>query len=456
MLRKADVRLWKHALTMPADATDQTSMHRRFYRLRERGYPDARSVASSRFADPHPYWRFQRGDRRDRSGTATIPGYTILAELGRGGMGVVYKAHEASLNRTVALKVLLSGAHGGATAVARFRTEAEAAAAVQHPNVVQVFAVGQHNGLPFMAQELVPGDLWLTGLAKAYSNRREAARVVEAIARGVEAAHTQSVLHRDLKPANVLFGPLNEPKVADFGLAKIGDTGMTASGAIMGTPAYMSPEQARGDTKAAGPTTDVWALGAILYECLAGHPPFRGRSVPETLRLVCESDPEAAAASSAGPRYHLHEVPGEGSCPALLRRPGPWPTTCALPRWRTCLGPAPRTDDSTGRLGWSSPQARLPCRRRPSSPRLSAWSHCRLNQSHLPVPARNRQETASGPGARPARRVCFYHDSTARTPTASGLGEIRHAPGQRRRTSRWTRMPRTKYLRMRLACDRPK
>ena len=221
-----------------------------------------------------------------------IPGYTILGELGRGGMGVVYRAHDASLNRPVALKVMLAGVHGGATAVERFRTEALAAAAVQHRHIVRLFAVGDHGGLPFMVMELVPGGSLAARLAVGAFDPPAAARVVEAVARGVAAAHDRGIVHRDLKPANVLFTADGEPKVADFGLAKVGDTGLTASGAVMGTLSYMAPEQARGDTRAVGPTTDVWALGAMLHECLTGHPPFRGASAPDTLRRVCESDPE--------------------------------------------------------------------------------------------------------------------------------------------------------------------
>jgi serine/threonine protein kinase len=230
--------------------------------------------------------------------TLEIPGYAILGELGRGGMGVVYRSRETALNRPVALKVLLAGSHAGARDLARFRAEAEAAAAIQHGNVVQVYAVGQHDGLPFMAQELVPGGSLAARLATGPMSANEAARVVLGIARGVAAAHERGVVHRDLKPANVLFAPTGDPKVADFGLAKLGDSGLTASGAIMGTPAYMSPEQARGDTKAAGPPADIWALGAILYECLAGSPPFKGQSAPDTLRLVCEAEPESIGQSA--------------------------------------------------------------------------------------------------------------------------------------------------------------
>jgi len=220
-----------------------------------------------------------------------LPGYVVEDEIGRGGMGVVYRARELALNRPVALKVLLAGAHASDRDLARFRTEAEAAAAVVHPNVVRVYAAGEHDGLPFLSLELVPGGSLAGRLGAGPLSPDEAARVVEAVARGVQAANDRGILHRDLKPANVLFDERSEPKVADFGLAKLGETELTASGAIMGTPAYMAPEQARGSTKQVGPATDVWAVGAILYECLTGRPPFRGQSSPDTLRLVCDADP---------------------------------------------------------------------------------------------------------------------------------------------------------------------
>src|SRR5262245_6553396 len=239
----------------------------------------------------------------DQIALPELPGYEIEEEIGRGGMGVVYRARELSLNRPVALKVLLAGAHASDRDLARFQTEAEAAAAVVHPHVVRVFAAGEHDGLPFLSLELVPGGSLAGRLGAGPLAPGEAARVVEAVARGVQAAHERGILHRDLKPANVLFDERGEPKVADFGLAKLGETELTASGAIMGTPAYMAPEQARGSTKQVGAATDVWALGAILYECLTGRPPFRGQSSPDTLRLVCDADPPPVRkVNAAAPR----------------------------------------------------------------------------------------------------------------------------------------------------------
>jgi hypothetical protein len=239
----------------------------------------------------------------DQIALPELPGYVVEDEIGRGGMGVVYRARELALNRPVALKVLLAGAHASDRDLARFRTEAEAAAAVVHPHVVRVFAAGDHDGLPFLSLELVPGGSLAGRLEGGALAPAEAARVVEAVARGVQAANDRGILHRDLKPANVLFDERGEPKVADFGLAKLGETELTASGAVMGTPAYMAPEQARGNTKQVGPATDVWAVGAVLYECLTGRPPFRGQSSPDTLRLVCDADPPAVRkVNPAAPR----------------------------------------------------------------------------------------------------------------------------------------------------------
>jgi len=218
------------------------------------------------------------------------PGYAIESELGRGGMGVVYKARQIGLNRTVALKMILSGAHATQRDMTRFLAEAEAVAAIKHPNVVQVYDIGNHAGRPYMALEYCDGGAltpWLKDRGKLPPH--EAAELLEQIARGVAAAHDQGIVHRDLKPGNILLAP--QPKVADFGLAKMsGSDDLTRTGAVMGTPAYMAPEQAKGDTKFVGPTADVYALGAMLFECLTGCPPFQG-SVAEVLRKVAEDEP---------------------------------------------------------------------------------------------------------------------------------------------------------------------
>jgi serine/threonine protein kinase len=209
-------------------------------------------------------------------------------------MGVVYKARQRALDRVVALKIIRSGAHAGAEERARFLAEARAAARLQHPNIVQVFEVGEHAGEPHCVLEYVAGSSLRNQLAEAPLSPRQAAELVQALARAVYHAHVHGVVHRDLKPGNVLLaaGTL-APKVADFGLAKRldEDSDQTRTGAILGTPTYMAPEQAAGRTKEVGPAADIYGLGVILYECLTGRPPFRGASVQETLEQVRTREP---------------------------------------------------------------------------------------------------------------------------------------------------------------------
>jgi formylglycine-generating enzyme required for sulfatase activity/tRNA A-37 threonylcarbamoyl transferase component Bud32 len=222
------------------------------------------------------------------------PGYEVLGELGRGGMGVVYKARQVKLNRVVALKMVLSGGHAGEEERVRFLAEAEAIAAVEHPGIVQVHDFGTHDGLPFFSLELCPGGSLAAKLAGGPLQEREAAQTVERVARAVQAAHERGIIHRDLKPGNVLLAEDGSPKVTDFGLAKRveGGSGLTQTGAVMGTPSYMAPEQAEGK-KNIGPVTDVYALGAILYECLVGRPPFRAATSFDTLVQVVSEEPVA-------------------------------------------------------------------------------------------------------------------------------------------------------------------
>jgi hypothetical protein len=220
------------------------------------------------------------------------PGYEVLGELGHGGMGVVFKARQIKAGHLVALKMILAGRHAEPDQLSRFRTEAEAIARLQHPHVVQVFEVGEHNGLPFFSLELCPGGSLDKKLAGTPVPPREAATLVAKLAQGVQAAHQARVLHRDLKPANVLLAANGTPKVTDFGLAKKLDAqGVTLPGVIMGTPSYMAPEQASGAGAELGPVVDVYALGAILYECLTGRPPFRAATVLDTLRQVVSEEP---------------------------------------------------------------------------------------------------------------------------------------------------------------------
>jgi WD40 repeat protein/tetratricopeptide (TPR) repeat protein len=222
-----------------------------------------------------------------------VPGYEVLSELGRGGMGVVYKARHLALKRVVALKVIRAGSHAGPEEVARFKVEAESAARLQHPHIVQIHEVGEVEGQPFCALEFVGGGSLAAKLAGTPQPPRQAAQWLLTLAQAMQAAHQAGVVHRDLKPANVLLTEDGRPKVTDFGLAKRLDdpSGQTQTGAILGTPSYMSPEQAAGEARAIGPATDVYALGAILYEMLTGRPPFKAATVPETLLQVRTEEP---------------------------------------------------------------------------------------------------------------------------------------------------------------------
>jgi len=219
--------------------------------------------------------------------------YDILDELGRGGMGVVYKAQDLRLKRTVALKVILAGSHAGSKDRERFQTEAEAVARLQHPSIVQVYEVGESEGHPFLALEYCSGGSLSERLQQKPSSPRKSAELVATIADAMEHSHQAGVVHRDLKPANVLFDSDGIPKIADFGLAKKidEDEGHTRTGTIMGSLAYMSPEQASGQTANINHSTDIYSMGAILYSMLAGHPPFQSSTAVETLNLVIDGDP---------------------------------------------------------------------------------------------------------------------------------------------------------------------
>ncbi len=217
-------------------------------------------------------------------------------------MGVVYKAQHLALKRTVALKMVLAGGHASPHELARFRIEAEAVARLQHPNIVQIHEVGEAAGYPYFSLEFVEGGSLAGKLDGKPMPAREAAKLVEALARAMQLAHSRNVLHRDLKPANILLTAEGTPKITDFGLARQmdSDSSETQAGAIMGTPSYMAPEQASGHAHEAGPAADTYALGAILYECLAGRPPFRGKTVVETLDQVLTQEPAPPSGWQAG------------------------------------------------------------------------------------------------------------------------------------------------------------
>jgi serine/threonine protein kinase len=219
--------------------------------------------------------------------------YELISEIARGGMGVVYKARQTTLDRVVALKMILAGRLAADDDLVRFRTEAEAAAKLQHPNIVAVHDVGQVDGQHYFCMEFIDGQTLAQRLAKGSLPGRAAARYVAQVARAIHYAHRQGVLHRDLKPSNILIDSADEPHVTDFGLAKRlgGEHGQTRTGAVLGTPSYMAPEQASGKIKEQGAWTDVYGLGAVLYELITGRPPFKAESPLETLMQVLESEP---------------------------------------------------------------------------------------------------------------------------------------------------------------------
>jgi len=224
---------------------------------------------------------------------AAFGDYVLLEEIGRGGMGVVYRATQNSLGRTVAIKMLLRQDLASPADLARFRSEAEAAARLDHPGIVSIFEVGECDGHPFYSMQFIEGTTLAKRLLRGPLPAREAAELLAKVADAVQTAHTRGVLHRDLKPSNILIDAAGEPHVSDFGLAKRLEAAesVTHTGAILGTPCYMSPEQAAGSRGDVGPTSDVWSLGAILYQMLTGRPPFQAASPMDTLLAVLESDP---------------------------------------------------------------------------------------------------------------------------------------------------------------------
>jgi serine/threonine-protein kinase len=247
------------------------------------------------------------------AGPQNIAGYEILGVLGRGAMGVVYKARQRGLKRIVALKMILAGEEAEESELNRFRVEAEAAGQLQHPNIVQVHEVGWHNGCPYLSLEFVNGGSLKERLNGTPQPVQAAAQLTQVLAQAIDYAHHQGVVHRDLKPGNVMLEPpradgstassmsatplvdqlYGTPKVSDFGLAKRleEDSGQTRSGTILGTPSYMAPEQAFGLSKDVGPLADQHALGAVLYELLTGRPPFRGATMWETIEQVQKQEP---------------------------------------------------------------------------------------------------------------------------------------------------------------------
>jgi WD40 repeat protein len=272
---------------------------------------------------------FENSLRNDAGTAETLPrisGYELFCRFGRGGMGQVYKGRHLALNRVVAVKVLLNGAHADPEELARFRVEAQAVARLRHPNIIQIFDVGACEGRSYLSLEFVEGESLAEKLRVAPLPPREAARLVQTLGQAVQHAHQKGIVHRDLKPANVLLGRDGALKVTDFGLAKLvegaaskaGDGACTQSGEVLGTPSYMAPEQAESRSEALGRPTDVYALGAILYECLTGRPPFKAETPLATLMQVVGEEP-------VPPRQLQSRVPRdlETIClKCLVKRPG--------------------------------------------------------------------------------------------------------------------------------------
>ncbi len=224
---------------------------------------------------------------------ATFGDYELLEEIGRGGMGIVYRAIQISLNREVAVKMLLRGQLASQDDEARFRQEAESAAQLQHPGIVPVYEVGENDGRLFFSMQYVPGQTMAHMLERGPMQPRTAARLLSGVCQAVHYAHQNGVLHRDLKPSNILIDEQGDPHVADFGLARrVADAQtITKTGAVLGTPTYMAPEQAAGNRGQVGPTSDVYSIGSVLYHALTGRPPFQAASPVDVVLQLLEQEP---------------------------------------------------------------------------------------------------------------------------------------------------------------------
>jgi eukaryotic-like serine/threonine-protein kinase len=282
-------------LEVPIDSIFQDSA-----RMANRAEPGNGLLPSTAEAcDRHPPLEPARGPKSDsRPSGCPVEGelvgdYLLLEEIARGGMGVVYKARQVSLNRDVALKMILTGAMATPAERERFRREAELAANLDHANIVPIFEVRDQDGLLFFSMKLIDGGNLAQRAFWFKDDPRETARLIKTLARAVHYAHGKGFIHCDLKPSNILIDHEGQPQITDFGLARRAseDSSLTATGAILGTPSYMAPEQASGHRRSIGPATDVYGLGAILYELLTGRPPFRTPTMMETVVQVLERDP---------------------------------------------------------------------------------------------------------------------------------------------------------------------
>ncbi len=331
-----------------------------------------------------------------------VPGYELLGEVGRGGMAVVHKARHLQLNRIVALKMLLARDAEDAPQLKRFRAEGRMVARLRHPSIVQIYEVGEHDGRPFFSLEYLEGGTLGESLKGHPQPPRQAAAVIEQLARAVQYAHEEGVVHRDIKPANVLLTPDGTPKLADFGLARETrvDQRVTQSGLVIGTPSYMAPEQAQGSSQQVGPAADIHALGVLLYEMLCGHPPFRGATLLDTLVQVMNHEAESLSRLCPGLPRDLATICHhclEKDPLRATRRPARSPTTCG----------AFSTASRSGRGGWASwrgwPSGRGAGRRsRGCSP---SWSWCCWRGVACLRSSGFRPVSARTIGRRPATRL---------------------------------------------------
>src|SRR5262245_24909469 len=321
--------------------------------------------------DPRGWSTDQPAETRDSSAPARANGdpatlprgtkvryfgdYKLLKPLGRGGMGVVYRARQRSLNRLVALKMIRTGRFASVDELRRFHNEAEVVATLDHPHIVPIYEVGQHRRHHYFSMKLVPGGSLADRLDDYAADPRAAARLVATAARAVHHAHQRGILHRDLKPANILVDDHGQPHVTDFGLARRveTDSGLTQSGAVVGTPSYMAPEQTSGQRGAVTTAADVYGLGAILYALLTGQPPFHAEDVLATLTQVREREPEPPR---GGNRKVDRDLAGE---PILARPVGLWERGVKWARRRplavvvaACLLVAPAA--VAGSIGWAA------------------------------------------------------------------------------------------------------
>jgi tetratricopeptide (TPR) repeat protein len=366
-------------------------------------------------------------------------GYEILGEVGRGGMGVVYLAHKLALNRRCALKMILAGAHISPAASARFRAEAETIARLRHPAIVQIYHVGAVCGLPYFELEYLSGGSLDKRLDGIPWSALVAAELVEVLAHAIAEAHRQGIVHRDLKPANILLDADLRPKIADFGLAKMLDTddGLTKTQTVLGSPSYMAPEQAEGNSKQVGPTTDVYALGTIFYELLTGRPPFRAATAMETLIQVRDLDPIPPSRFQPGlaqaaeticlkcleklpqRRYPTAEALAEDLCrfrlgESILAHPTPaWEQAWRWTRRRPALAAAAGVGVAALLLlliGGGYYNARL----RDSADKARAAEHAAVAQRNLALNAFDQlvfdvqERLGDAPATRPARRALLH------------------------------------------------